>query len=353
MQAQGPDARLLRELAFPLADTTVLIAIVCFTLLTLLAMEARLLGLWLGVIVLPALWRYLLMLLEARAHGRATPVAGIETFNVLDSFWSLAPLVLVALSIWGSVLLHGQVSPLTGQVFAAILIAVLPASVAVLALTRSPLESLNPMAIIRMILACGPAYVLAPLALVSGSVLVRLIGAVGGPAIVSVAVGYYTMFLVFSLTGALLHWNGVQFAISIPEPLADADDVLQERRVQSRRQVLNHAYGFFARDNRNGCMAHIREALQREADDDDAWRWYLEEMLRWESKDGALMLGQLYLHRLLEQARDVEAVKLVSRCLLEDPRFRPLPGDRDATRELADRLQRADLVRAMDLAPPL
>lgn len=351
-QADAFGARLARELGYPLTDTVVLIAIGCFTLLTRLAMEAGVLGVWLAAILVPALWRYLLLLLEARAHGRATPVASIETFNPLDNLWSLTPLVLVAVAIWCSVLLHAQVSPFAGRAFAAVLTAVLPASVAVLALTRSPFESLDPRAILRMIIACGPAYLLAPLALVLGSMLIAILATIGAPVIVRVVAGYYTTFLVFTLTGALLRWNDVQFSISIPEPLAADESVVHDRLVESRRQVLTHAYGFFARDNRNGGMAHLRDALEREGDD-DAWRWYLGEMFRWESKDGALMLGQLYLHRLLEEERDVEAVKLMSRCLLEDARFRPLPDDRDAAHALAVRMNRSDLVRAMDLASPV
>lgn len=333
----------------------VLIAIGCFTLLTLLAREAGRPGLWLAAILVPALWRYLLMLLEARAHGRRAPVAGIETFNPIDSFWCLTPLVLVALSIWGSVLLHRQVSPLAGQASALALIAVLPASAAVLALTRSPFESLDPRAIVRMMVACGPAYVLVPATLLLSGAVIGILQAVGAPAILIVAATYYATFLVFTLTGSLLFERNVQVSISIPEPLAPDAEIANDRRQQARRRVLTHAYGFFVRDNRAGAMAHLQDALQGEAHDDAAWRWYLDEMFRWESKDGALMLAQLYLHRLLQEARDIEAVKLMSRCLLEDAHFRPLAEDRDAARALLERLHRDDLMRAMDLRgnPPL
>lgn len=349
MRHAGAGARLLRELRFPLSDMVVLIAIVSFTLLTLLAREAGALGLWLAVILVPALCRYLLMLLEAKAHGRSAPVAGIETFNPIDNFWSLTPLVLIALSIWGSVLLHAQGSPLTGRAFALALIAVLPASAAVLALTRSPFESLDPRAIVRMMIACGPAYVLAPASLLLSGTIIGLLEAVGAPVIVTVAATYYATFLVFTLTGSLLFERNVQLSISIPEPLAPDENVANDRRQQARRAVLTHAYGFFVRDNRSGAIAHLQDALRGEAHDDEAWRWYLGEMFKWETKDGALMLAQHYLHRLLQQDRDVEAVKLMSRCLLEDPRFRPSADDRDAARELVERMHRIDLKRAMDL----
>lgn len=348
-QAGSLAARLVRELVFPLTDSVVLIAIVAFTLLTLLARGAGLPGLWLGVILVPAFWRYLLMLLEARAHGKRAPVAGIETFNPIDNFWSLTPLVPIALSIWGAVLLHRQVSPLAGQGFALAVVAVLPASAAVLALTRSPAESLDPRALVRLMVACGPAYALAPALLLLSGAILGVLEAIGAPAIVTVAAACYAVFAVFTLTGALLFERNVQVSISIPEPLPPDEDVLNERRQQARRGVLTHAYGFFARDNRRGGIAHLQEALQREAHDDAAWRWYLGEMFKWESMDAALMLAQLYLQRLLAEGRGVEAAKLMSRCLLEDPRFRPLPDDREATRELLEGMGRSDLIRAMDL----
>jgi hypothetical protein len=51
----------------------------------------------------------------------------------------------------------------------------------------------------------------------------------------------------------------------------------------------------------------------------------------------------------LQERRDVEAVKLMSRCVLADGRFRPLPDDREAARDLASRLGRDDLIRQLDL----
>ena len=112
--------------------------------------------------------------------------------------------------------------------------------------------------------------------------------------------------------------------------------------------VLNHAYGFFSRDNRAGALAHIRSALRDETDVDAAYYWYFSEMLRWESKDAALMLAQERLTELLRGERGVEAVKLISRCLLENPRFRPLPGDLDSALQVAARLDRDDLVRTLE-----
>jgi hypothetical protein len=339
---------LIRELLFPLTDTVVLIAIATFVLLMALARQAGWFGLWLGVVLVPGLYRYLLMLLEARALGKATPVAGGEIFNVIDNFWSLTPLVLLAMSIWGGVLLHFKVSPLAAQAFVAVLFVILPASLAILALTRSPLESLNPRAIVAVIRAAGSDYALVPASMLLGACLVAFLKFGGVPALVVAFAGTWSMFLVFTLTGALLHENGVHLNVTIPDPLEPDEDLVTERHVRSRRQVLTHAHNFSTRGNRAGCIAHIRRALQEEADADEAWRWYIGEMFGWEAKDAALMLAQAYLTRLLGEQRDVEAVKLISRCQLEDVRFRPLPEDRDAARDVARRLNRDDLMRALD-----
>jgi hypothetical protein len=342
-------AWLLRELHFPVTDTVVLIAIVSFTFLTALARQAGIFGVWLGIILVPALYRYLLMLLEARALGIATPVAGIDVFNLVDNVWSLTPLVVLAASIWGGFLLHHEVSPLAAWIFAVALFGITPASLAILALTRSPFESLDPRAIVRMIRACGPAYALIPAVLVLVGLLVVLLGFTGLPGIILTAASYYVMFLTFTLTGALLHVRDIRFSLTIPDPLQPADETLRQRRVADRRGVLTHAYGFISRDNRAGGMAHVRHALGEESYSDDAWHWYFAEMLKWESKDAALTLGQEYLKQLLHEQRDVEAVKLMSRCLLEDERFRPLPDDREAARDVAEKLGREDLIRKLDL----
>jgi hypothetical protein len=84
-----------RELLYPFTDVAILAAMITFALLAELADAARILGLWLALIILPAFFRYALYLLEARAHGRAAPVPGIEMFNLFENFWALFPAVLL------------------------------------------------------------------------------------------------------------------------------------------------------------------------------------------------------------------------------------------------------------------
>jgi hypothetical protein len=344
--------RFFRELVWPATDMVVLVAIVFFTLLATLVQAAGQLVLWLdlllGILLLPPLFRYLLMLLEARAYGRPTPVATIELWSFLDNFWSLAPLVIFALLIWGGILLEENVSALAARGFTAAMLAVIPASLGVLAITRSPVQAFAPDAIMRMIAVCEWTYLLVPAAVVLAYLVTSLLTSVGAPDLLILASRFYSLFLLFTFTGGLLHAKGVQFALSFDgdegtELPTEIDDL-----TRSRQRVLNHAYGFFSRGNRGGAMAHIQSAIQNESDIDGAYHWYFDEMLKWESKDGALLLAQANLTRLLDEQRDVEVVKLISRCLLENPGFRPLSSDLDAALDAAARLDRDDLAKALE-----
>ena len=66
-------------------------------------------------------------------------------------------------------------------------------------------------------------------------------------------------------------------------------------------------------------------------------------MLKWESREAALLLAQRYVNWLLPESRDTDALKLISRCLLENPRFRPLPEDIGAALAAAERLGNDEL----------
>jgi hypothetical protein len=348
--------RFLRELTWPLTELVVLLAIVAFSLFATLASAAGSLsiwiGIWLGIVLMPGLFRYLLMLLEAKAYGRTTPVANIELFSFISNLWSLTWLVICAVTIWGGILLAAYISLPAAQVFALLSFAMLPGSLAVLAITRSPFASLHPRTVARMIAVSGWQYWLVPVAVGIMLVIAGQLATSGAPGWLVTISRFYCLFLLFTLTGGLLHANGVRFSLSFDGSAGDGDDTelppVRDERTRLRTRVLTHAYGFFSRDNRAGALAHIECALRDDEDVDGAWQWYFNEMLNWESKDGALMLAQSRLTRLLNEKRDVEAMKLISRCLLENSRFRPLPQDQDAALEAAERLHRDDLAKALE-----
>ncbi len=333
-----------RELLYPLTDMAIIFAMIFFWLLFGLARNAGLLGIVLMIILMPAYLRYLLYLLEARANNRSAPVPDMAMFNPADNFWSLAPVVLIAIAIWAGILLVPIISLLGAMLIGVALMVVVPASMAILAITHSPAESLNPAAMTRMVRACGAAYFIVPTVLIVMSGLFGALYLAGMPLFLIDLATSYQIVLLFTMTGAVLHTNKVAVQVDIPEPDEPTTDDLARDLDHERQKVANHAYGFISRGNRQGGFAHIRQWLENEAVVEEAYQWFFHEMLKWESADPALFFAQEYLGRLLEWQMDNEALKLIARCLHENARWRPLPEDRDEVHDLAARHGRQDLI---------
>jgi hypothetical protein len=333
-----------RELLYPLTDMAIVLAMIFYWLLFGLAQNAGLFGIALMFLTLPAYLRYLLYLLEARANGKSAPVPAIEMFNPADNLWTLTPMIHIALVVWAVILLAYSVSLNIAMLFVAASLVVVPASMAVLAITHSPSESLNPAAIVRMVRVSGAAYFIVPIVLIAISALFIMLYLAGVPLILIDLGTSYQIFLLFTMTGSVLYGRNVAMQIDIPAPLEPTPEELAQELDEERQKVANHAYGFISRGNRQGGFAHIRQWLEQETDVEEAWQWFFREMLKWESKDQALFFAQEYLRRLLRWNLESEALKLIARCLHENPRWRPLQEDREEVNELALRHGREDLI---------
>lgn len=316
---------------------TVVLALLIFLLLEILAEAAGLLGIWLTIVILPAYFRYLLYLLEARSNGREAPVPGIELFNWVDNFWSLFPLVLICILLWGVYFLATDVSPAAAILLGVIVLFVYPASMAVLATTRSPVESVNPAALLVLLKSCGRDYLATPLVVFTILFAIWSFANAGAPYILIKASAIYASFLMFTLTGSVLHEKGASICVDMPPAREPGMERLQADEIRERTRVLNHAYGFFSRGNSQGGLQHLYGWLAKEADPDAACRWFFEQMLKWESTEAALIFAKTYLSLLLKQRRDIDALKLIARCLFEDARFKPRGEDRGAALAAAER----------------
>ena len=347
-------ADLIRELTYPFREMAIMLAMFFFWLIYIFAkMSASvggvvggLIGLFLIIFTMPAYFRYLLYLLEARANGQEAPVPTGEMFALVHKLWSLTPLVLVALLVWGVILLsdYGAVwALLYGSVF----LVIAPASLAILAVTHSPIESLNPMAIVRMFQICGPLYFSTPIVVGVLAFILVLLNSAGGPIfVVELGAGYLTL-LIFTMTGSILHTNDVALSVDIGPPLEPTKDEIAGNLEKERQKVASHAYGFISRGNRDGGFTHIMDWIQKEPDIHEASAWFFNTMMKWESKDPALFYAQTYVAHLLHHDEDMKVLKLVSVCLHENPRWKPKAEDRQCVLELAEKHQRDDLVRSL------
>ena len=335
----------LRELVFPLQSSTTIISLTTFLLLLLFAAYAGVLGIWLAIAVIPAFLRYLTMIAEARARDAEAAPPGIEYFTLVGNFWTLFPVI----PIFTMAYIVGELGGLQGALPALIVAlgfaALLPAILGVLLITHSPLQSLNPSAIDQFIRRSGEDYWYAPITAMMIVVIPELLFFLPGWAVFVVQV--YLVAALFAVIGAVTREAGLFDDVDIPDAIEpDVEKTLQVQEGQ-RVNVLNHAYGFISRGNRDGGMDHIYDWLVRDPDPNSAWPWFLEQMLRWEDTYPGLLLAQQYVGRLLELGDEVQAVKLMMRCRLVNAEFRPLSPDLPKAIAAAESCQNRELAEAL------
>ena len=335
----------LGELTYPVRSGSTVVALITFVLLISLAWAAGVLGIWLAIAVVPAYMRYLTMIAEARARDKEASPPGIEFFTLAGNAWTLFPVI--------PVVLLGALAAEAMQAFgaaAALVVGllgapVLPGIIGVLVITHSPVQSVDPRAIARFVRGCGASYAYAPLAAVLAFAAPILLNFL--PAWAQLVMEVYLLAAFFAVVGAVARGSGLVDDIDLPDGTEPSLDEAIAAEAAERRRVLNHAYGFVSRGNRDGGLEHIYASLKVDPDPDEAWRFYFEQMLRWEDAYPGLLLAQQYLGRLLEFGDQVGAVKLMLRCRLADDSFRPLGADLPRAIAAAEACRNDELAAAL------
>ncbi len=315
-------ADFVHEFFYPLTHLAPFVTITTFALLNLLAVRAGAFGLWLAVVVLPATIRYQMLLLEARAKGVDPNPPDIESFSFVGNAWSLFPLVHYGLSLallWAAYSAAGE----TGVVVAGVaLAATLPAALAVLAITQSPLASLNPVTVVGLIGRVRTSYWAIPAALLlTGLLYSSFFGQGSVPGIIA---NVYLSFSIFSVIGGVIRPYDFFAEVDIEAPIEPEPEKVIADLEASRTGVLNHAYGFASRGNVDGALGHLRQWLaEKDPYPGDAWPWFFERMLGWDNSYPALKLAQDYFDVLLAAGEYPAAMKLVLRCRHASEAFRP------------------------------
>ncbi len=348
-------ADLAREIAYPLTQPVLVMAMFFFSALLILATRTGLYGLFLLLLLLPAYARYLLAILEARIHGRQPEPPTLEMFSLVGSLWTLFPLVPVAAIVWLEYFIIGGAGTADGMYRGwmivlpwLIFVLLMPASLTILTMTRSPIASINPLSVYRVIRRSLPAYLWIPLVMLAACAAYYGLSVSGIPSLLLDLGGGYLLFLFCNLTGAIMHRSEMHLEGDIPEAAGIDQGSLEAKQIAGRKAVASHAYGFISRGNRDGGLRHIRDRIDAEADVDQAWQWFFDEMMRWESSDAVLHFAQPYLSRLLRLDQDAAAIRVLTRCLHRNPRFRPLEQDRELLFQMLTTRHRKDLLAQLE-----
>jgi len=344
-------ADFLRSLAYPVACKTVLPAFLLFYVAAEFMRWAISTGPFyfvsatvFAVFLLPALCLYLVYLLQARARGREPDPPGIEHLLWFGSGWSLLQVLYFVAIGYGTVTLAGTTGMAAVVAVAAV---VLPASLATLAVTQSPLESLNPVTLRKVIARCGWRYWLVTLYFVVAVAVTRYVYTSGITPWLADLVSLYLLFVFYALTGAVIRPGNLHRDVDIYEPLQPDESAIAAELLSVRNDVLNHAYGFISRGNREGGLQHIRDWIAEDPEPGSAWRWYFDNMMRWQDKMPALFFGQHYVRRLLHDGDFRAATRVIMRCRHENEAFQPFREDREQAIAAAEHVGNEELARAL------
>ncbi len=307
---------------------------------------AGLLGLPLALMFLWGFGNYLFEVVEHRALGRVDwPVISVETFTSLRRQLWLVEAGVVALAVAAYIgLKRLDVTPLE-HLFALLALLSLPASIALLSVTRNPLKAMSPVHLAATVAKLGLDYLLL-LGLAAATLYsaVRLISGIG---FFNWLAGMLCVLLLFNVIGHVVYSRRLELGLN---PVRSPELALARRQQQlarERSKTLNHVYGVISRGGGAQGFDELRKYLMaQEQDSLEARIWFFKRMADWEDPTPALGFGANLIGRLVGAGDLCTAHKILLRCRHLDPEFQ-VPS-----RDQAVLTQWIEAGRSLDLSRP-
>jgi hypothetical protein len=330
-----------------------LMLVALFSVLGWILQYAGYIGVAIAVILASWFFKYCFVLLDAVVAGeREAPVLDIEMVNPLAEQRPLAQLLVIGAGC-AVARLALLLAGLPGLfVCGALLLAALPASVAVLGLTRNPLRAASPVALAKLVRALGGEYlwlVLATLLFGAG-----LYGLIRPPAHLGLfaPLAQLGLLFLFALIGAVIHQNRHQLGITtrtLAERRAERERIEHARE---RKRMLEHSFNELRLGRTAEAWRDIErwiEAHARGPNADAEYGALLDSALAWHPPSLGDRLTCEYLSRLLAMRETGRALEVLERRLASNPRFRPSsPDQARRLRELAALAGKRGLSRLLD-----
>jgi hypothetical protein len=308
-----------------LLNSTVIVTAVAYGLLLKFAGFAGLFGLLLTIMIMLSLWRYGYAVLRYVAIGwNHFPPPDIESMNPFGDFAVIFHSLLFSLSIY----LFATTPFVDGALRWLLLVAVLavfPASAAVMAMTRNTVAALNPANLLGFVRDLGTDY--AKLVFVSAALGFLTAFATWLEAkswllgIVGEIVAVWTVLALFLATGAALRAH--RFEFDLVEGVDDAEQRALRQRHADWQKTLDHAYASVRGGLALQGYRTVKELVDREGDSLEVYQWAFNGMLAWDEPRHAALFGERFAARLWQAGRKVDALDLAQRCRKLSPAFVP------------------------------
>jgi hypothetical protein len=308
-----------------LGNSTVIATAVVYGLLLGLASFAGFFGMLLWIMLMLSLWRYGYAVLRHVANGwNHFPPPDIESTNPFGEFAVVFHSLLFSLLLYLLATTPFVVGVARWLLLFAVL-AVFPASAAIMAMTRNALAALGPTSLASLVRDLGTDYLrLLAVSLLLGALLTFaswLAAASFMLAVVGDILAVWTVLALFLATGATLRAH--RSDLDLVAGLDDAAERGERERQAGWQKALDRAYA----SARGGLPAQayrtVKELVASEGESLEIHQWAFNGMLAWEEPQHAALFGERFARKLWDAGRKFEALELAERCLKLSPRFAP------------------------------
>jgi hypothetical protein len=352
---------MLRYLLLPWRPAPLLL-VGTFTMGLALCIRARWMGIVPAILLVSWFFKYCFVLLDSAIAGdEEPPVLSVEMLNPVDEQRPLAQAILIAAGSALASWLGARLGRPALLASAALMLAALPASIAVLGMSGNPLRAAYPATLAALVRGMGRDYGWLLLATILCGCALYALAQSQAPLGVLAALGQLALLTVFALIGGAVHEN--RFALGVPTRTRAerrAERELREHAAE-RGRMLDRSFGH-ARLGRlhdawteieRWTLEHCRDAPERRAQGYEEYTALIESASRWHDPRIADRLVNEHLSRLLAHRETGRALEVLERRLASNPRFRPAsPVHAARLRELAALAGRGALHRALGEAEP-
>jgi hypothetical protein len=217
---------------------------VIFTVGFDLAFHAGLMGIPLALALASWFFKYCFVLLDSIVTGAdEPPVLSVEMVNPLDEQRPLGQALLIAGGVFLTLAVSHSAGVVLGWLCGALLLALLPASIATMGLTSNLVRAAWPPDLWSVVRGIGQRdYLILISAIPSLAAVLDVLLHFGAPWLVLLALTQVSLLLTFALVGSALHEHRLALGIEYrtkKERIAERDEREHE---SERNRVLDHAY---------------------------------------------------------------------------------------------------------------
>lgn len=293
-----------------------------------LAIRVGYLGIWLSLTLGSWFFKYCFAMMDAAVLGeRQAPVLSVEMLNPIDEQRPLAQLLLTLGVAVGLFFLQRWIGHLATLLLAGISVAILPAEIAVLGVTRHALVALWPPALLRTVRGLGRDYLLLLLSWLVAAVISYLLMTQDLPWMLRIAGVQWLWLAAFAAVGmgVCVHRHDLGLEIHNREDRQATEDALTVQRARAR--MLDQAHVCARTQRSPQAWQEIQAWLDQHGDKSNLQehRQILEALSQWNRPEFADKLASEIIAILMGRRENGQALELLEQRLVDRPDFIPGP----------------------------